>query len=118
MKNLIIFTLILFTFTLIGCINESGNSDLIGKWELIVSPEIVMILNDDGTTNVWYDPELAEKIGDNFESKWSIKDDWIYFNYNFSTYEKNYKFKYEFQNNGNLVFNELAFNIEYEFKKI
>jgi len=118
-KYIIILGIILTLIGLSGCVEETGMKRFIGTWELIDAEEIVMILTEDGTTNVWNDPELAEKVGDNFKSKWTLnEEDWIHFNYNFTTYEKNFRFKYRFEGNGNLIFIDTAYNIEFEFRRI
>ena len=122
-KNYLLISIIILIFVgLQGCIEETGSDRFIGTWELIDAEEIVMILNEDGTTNVWNDPVLAERVGDNYTSKWSIvvinKQDWIIFNYNFTTYEKNFRFTYKFKDNGDLIFTDTTYNIDFVFRKM
>lgn len=121
-KFIIILGIILTLIGLSGCVEDTGIKRFIGTWELIDADEITMILKEDGTTNVWNDPQLAEQVGDNFSSNWSLQDrdgeDWIFFNYNFTTYEKNFRFKYRFEGNGNLIFIDTTYNIEFEFRRI
>jgi len=118
-KNLIILGVIIILLNISGCVEQTGLDRFYGTWEITYAPEIVMHLNEDGTTNVWNDPELAERVGDNYTSSWSLKDDdWIIFRYNFTTYEKNFRFKYRFEDNGNLILIDTAYNIEFPFKKV